>query len=116
MATGFGLCLLGGQGHLLYAAEDWLIRDAVVADLSASALPAYAWNGATWVLRAPLGMYLLPGALGRLAGLGAAHGVGVLFRLPSTASSPSKMKTQNPSAGPQIPIKSSPLSKEGTKC
>ena len=75
MATGFGLCLLGGQGHLLYAAEDWLIRDAVVADLSASALPAYAWNGATWVLRAPLGMYLLPGALGRLAGLGAAHGL-----------------------------------------
>ena len=75
MATGFALCLLAGQGHLFYAAEDWLIRDAVLADLSASALPAYSWDQAAWVLRAPLGMYLLPGALGRLAGLGAAHGL-----------------------------------------
>ena len=75
MATGFALCLLAGQGHFFYAAEDWLIRDAVLADLSASALPAYSWDQAAWVLRAPLGMYLLPGALGRLAGLGAAHGL-----------------------------------------
>ena len=73
MATSFTLCLLAGQGHIFYAAEDWLIRDAVLADLSVSALPGYAWNGETWVLRAPLGMYLLPGALGRVAGLGAAH-------------------------------------------
>ena len=73
MSTSFTLCLLAGQGHIFYAAEDWLIRDAVLADLSVSALPGYAWNGETWVLRAPLGMYLLPGALGRVAGLGAAH-------------------------------------------
>ena len=73
MATGFTLCLLSGQGHVFYAAEDWLIRDAVLADLSAMPLPAYAWNGETWILRAPLGMYALPGAVGRLAGLGAAH-------------------------------------------
>ena len=73
MATGFALNLLGGQGHIFFATEDWLIRDAVLADLSAMNLPAYAWQGETWVLRAPLGMYLLPGAFGRLAGLGAAH-------------------------------------------
>ena len=70
MATGFTLCLLGGQGHIFYSADDWVIRDAVLADMSTSALPAYGWNGETWILRAPLGMYLLPGALGRLAGLG----------------------------------------------
>ena len=73
MATGFTLCLLAGQGHVFYAADDWVIRDAVLADMSTSALPAYGWNGETWILRAPLGMYLLPGALGRLAGLGYAH-------------------------------------------
>ena len=73
MATGFTLCLLGGQGHIFYSADDWVIRDAVLADMSTSALPAYGWNGETWILRAPLGMYLLPGALGRLAGLGYAH-------------------------------------------
>ena len=75
MATSSMLCLLGGQGHVFYSADDWVIRDAVLADVSASALPAYPWRGETWVLRAPLGMYLLPGALGRLAGLGAAHGL-----------------------------------------
>ena len=78
MATGFVLCLLAGQAHLFYAAEDWLIRDAVLADLSASALPAYSWDQEAWVLRAPLGMYLLPGAFGRLAGLGAAHAMMLL--------------------------------------
>ena len=73
MATGFALCILGGQGHIFYAAEDWLTRDAVLADLAAMPLPAYPWNGETWILRAPLGMYVLPGAVGRLASLGAAH-------------------------------------------
>ncbi len=78
MVTGFALNLLGGQGHLFYATEDWLIRDAVLADLSAMNLPAYAWKGETWILRAPLGMYILPGAFGRLAGLGAAHALMLL--------------------------------------
>ena len=75
MATGFALCLLAGQGHFFYAIDDWLMRDAVLADLSVSALPAYSWDQEAFIMRAPLGMYLLPGALGRLAGLGAAHGL-----------------------------------------
>lgn len=79
MGAGFALCLLGGQGHIFYATHDWLIRDAVLADMSASALPAYEWSGQTWFLRAPLGMYLLPGALGRLGGLGLAH-IGMLVQ------------------------------------
>ena len=78
MVTGFGLNLLGGQGHIFYATEDWLLRDAVLADLSAMNLPAYGWKGETWLLRAPLGMYVLPGAIGRLAGLGAAHAMMLL--------------------------------------
>ena len=73
LAAGFALNVVGGQGHIFYATDDWLIRDAVLADLSGMALPAYDWQGQTWSLRAPLGMYMLPGAVGRWAGLGAAH-------------------------------------------
>ena len=79
LAAGFALCLLGGQGHVFFATEDWLIRDAVLADLSATPSPAYLWNGETWLLRAPIGMYELPGALGRLGGLGLAH-IGMLVQ------------------------------------
>jgi hypothetical protein len=65
-------CLLGGLAwgvgatgthHLLYAAADWQIRDAVLHDLAAGGWPvAYAIGPATWLLRAPLGYYL-PAAL-----------------------------------------------------
>ena len=65
---------LGGEGRLLPATPDWLVRDAVLRDLVEQRWPfAYRTGGADWVLRAPLGMYLLPALAGKLAGLRAAH-------------------------------------------
>lgn len=70
-----GLMVLGGQGHLAYANTDWLIRDAVLVDLVAQPWPVGYWyQGEATVLRAPLGMYLLPATAGKRLGLGWAHG------------------------------------------
>jgi hypothetical protein len=59
------LLLLGGEGRLFYANEDWQIRDAVLADMAGHPWPfAYLTGGGEQVLRAPLGMYLLPAIIG----------------------------------------------------
>lgn len=74
LAAGLGLCLLGGGAHLVFANDDWLVRDAVLSDLVAQSWPVgYLYGGDRTVLRAPLGMYLVPAALGKGLGLGAAH-------------------------------------------
>ena len=68
------LCLLGGETHVFYANEDWLLRDAVLADLSLRPFPVhYFYNGDDYFLRAPLGMYMLPALVGRSLGLMSAH-------------------------------------------
>ncbi len=73
-ATALLLTTLGGEGRLLPATPDWLVRDAVLRDLVEQHWPfAYRTDGADWVLRAPLGMYLLPALAGKLAGLRCAH-------------------------------------------
>lgn len=64
---------LGGAGHLFYANHfDWHVRDALLLDLSrvtgplaVQALPSHE----SWILRCPLGYYLVPALLGRLVGL-----------------------------------------------
>ena len=62
----FGVLLLGGEGRLFYATPDWQIRDAVLVDLAGHAWPfAYDINGTGYLLRAPLGMYLLPALAGK---------------------------------------------------
>lgn len=67
-------CLLGGQGHLFFANDDWLIRDAVLADLVAQPWPVgYEYRGDATFLRAPLGLYLVPALVGKAFGLQAAH-------------------------------------------
>ncbi len=67
-------CIIGGQGHFIFAKDDWLYRDAVLADITARWLPVvYADGPESWLLRAPLGMYLLPGGVGHLLGLRVAH-------------------------------------------
>ncbi|PPD42905.1 MAG: hypothetical protein CTY15_11585 [Methylocystis sp.] len=67
-------CVIGGQGHFIFAKDDWLYRDAVLADIALRWLPVvYADGSDNWLLRAPLGMYLLPGGVGHLFGLRAAH-------------------------------------------
>jgi len=69
------LCLLGGEGRLLYANPDWAVRDAVLADLAARPWPVHytAAELPALVLRAPLGLYMLPALVGQVAGLNAAH-------------------------------------------
>lgn len=74
LAFGLALCALGGEGHFFYASRDWLVRDAVLADLvRAGANALYREGGADYMLRAPLGAYLVPSLVGRIAGLLAAH-------------------------------------------
>jgi len=68
------LCVLGGEGHFFFANYDWLTRDAVLADLVRQKFPVfYEYRGSEFVLRAPLGMYMIPAAIGKLLGLRAAH-------------------------------------------
>lgn len=73
-ALAIALCLLGGEAHLLYTNQDWLIRDAVLADLVNHGFPVfYRYADQDYLLRAPLGMYMTPALVGRMLGLRAAH-------------------------------------------
>ncbi len=68
------LTTLGGEGRLLPATADWAIRDAVLHDLIAEPWPfVYGIGGHAWLLRAPLGMYLMPAVIGKLGGLYAGY-------------------------------------------
>ncbi|MBX3565546.1 MAG: hypothetical protein KF730_13335 [Sphingomonas sp.] len=68
LAIACTLLLLGGEGRLFYANEDWQVRDAVLADMARNPWPfAYLTDRGEQVLRAPLGMYLLPALFGRAA-------------------------------------------------
>ncbi len=74
LGLAIALSLLGGAGHFFYAPPDWLWRDAVLADVVRTGPAAlYDYGGHAYLLRAPLGMYLTPGAIGALFGLYAAH-------------------------------------------
>ena len=79
LAISFALCLLGGEGRLFYANSDWLIRDAVINDLVSQPWPfVYRVGGPnfieqTFIMRAPLAMYMLPAAIGKIYGIYAAH-------------------------------------------
>lgn len=59
------LLMLGGEGRLFYATTDWQVRDALLADLGTQRWPFDYWlDGRSQILRAPIGMYLLPALLG----------------------------------------------------
>jgi hypothetical protein len=65
---------LGGEGRFAYANADWQIRDAVLRDLTLNSWPyAYTARGAVEILRAPVGMYLLPALAGKAGGVGVAE-------------------------------------------
>lgn len=71
LVWGFGA---SGTHHLLYAAVDWQIRDAVLHDLATGPWPVlYAIGDLAWLLRAPLGYYMPAAAVGRLGGIAAAQ-------------------------------------------
>jgi hypothetical protein len=61
--------LLGGEGRFFYANEDWQVRDAVLHDMVRWPWPfAYTGFATPQILRAPVGMYLLPALAGKLGG------------------------------------------------
>jgi hypothetical protein len=71
LAWGFGST---GTHHLLYAAADWQIRDAVLHDLARGSWPVvYAVGDMDWALRAPLGYYLVPALAGKKLALPALY-------------------------------------------
>lgn len=73
LAIGIGIMALGGEGRLFYANADWVIRYTLLADMARWPWPfAYAGvDGGPLILRAPIGMYLLPALAGKLGGASA---------------------------------------------
>jgi hypothetical protein len=74
LALATAILLLGGETHLVYPNLDWMIRDAALGDLTRRDAPIYySYHGVQYFLRAPLGMYLLPAAAGKIIGAHGAH-------------------------------------------
>jgi hypothetical protein len=64
------LFALGGEGRFFFQTADWQVRNAVLHDLVTYPWPfAYQAGGQVELLRAPLGLYLLPALVGKLGGL-----------------------------------------------
>jgi hypothetical protein len=60
------LMLLGGEGRFFYANVDWQVRDAVLHDMARHPWPFVYASGD--LLRAPIGMYLVPALAGKAWG------------------------------------------------
>jgi hypothetical protein len=75
MWLAISLCALAGVGHLFYANDDWVTRDAVLHDISLTSWPpAYIrYDGVSVILRAPIAYYLPASLVGWLAGVRAAE-------------------------------------------
>ncbi len=69
MGVAFAAVLLGGEGRIFYANTDWQIRDAILHDMVRWPWPVvYAHVDGPMLLRAPIGMYLLPALVGKAGG------------------------------------------------
>jgi hypothetical protein len=81
------LLLLGGEGRIFYANYDWQVRDAVLRDLIVNPWPfVYTDRGAPELLRAPLGMYLIPAVLAKALGASSAGWVLLIQNLVLTTA------------------------------
>lgn len=60
------LLMLGGEGRFFYANIDWQVRDAVLRDMTIHSWPFIYASGD--MLRAPIGMYLVPAIAGKIWG------------------------------------------------
>lgn len=70
-AVAIALLVLGGEARLFYAPPDWQIRDAVLADMGNHRWPFDYWlEGKAQLLRAPVGMYLVPALWGGASQVG----------------------------------------------
>jgi len=75
---GLVIYALGGEGRFFYANTDWQVRDAVLLDMTRYSWPFVytipsAGNPSELMLRAPLGMYLMPAIIGKALGERAAE-------------------------------------------
>lgn len=66
LAIATALLLLGGEGRYFYANVDWQVRDAVLRDMTVHPWPFTYASGD--ILRAPIGMYLMPALAGKTWG------------------------------------------------
>lgn len=75
LALALAWSCIAGVGHFFYSNLDWVVRDAVLHDLSSARWPAtYTDQDAPLViLRAPLGYYLPAALAGHFAGFDAAN-------------------------------------------
>ena len=68
------LYVLGSEGRLFAAVQDWQVRDAVLHDMVKQPWPfSYELGAQQYVLRVPVGMYLIPAFFGKIFGLYGAH-------------------------------------------
>ena len=66
--------LLGGEGRIFYSNADWQVRDAVLHDLIVNPWPfVYLRSGTLELLRAPIGMFVIPAVFGKAFGFAAAE-------------------------------------------
>ena len=74
-ALALGWTAIAGVGHLFYSNSDWLIRDAVLHDLSISGWPPtyQIADGSHLTLRAPVGYFLPSAVMGYLFGASASN-------------------------------------------
>jgi len=70
MVFSISLFVLGGEGRFLYANTDWQVRGTLLHDLARYPWPfAYSdTSRGAMILRAPLGMYLIPAGIAKLTG------------------------------------------------
>ncbi|MEC3910612.1 hypothetical protein U5A82_09005 [Sphingobium sp. CR2-8] len=66
------ILMLGGEGRFFYANIDWQVRFAALRDMSAYPWPFVYMRAEPEVLRAPVGMFLAPALIGKIAGARAA--------------------------------------------
>jgi len=65
---------LAGVGHFFYANLDWVVRDAVLHDLTTNDWPVtYSAGASELILRAPIGYYLPAAIVGHVLGTDAAN-------------------------------------------
>ncbi len=69
--AGMAWAAMGGGSHFVYANPDWVVRDAVLADLTYSDWPpSYQYqDGAHYLLRSAIGFFLPVAALGKILGI-----------------------------------------------
>lgn len=69
--TGMAWAAMGGGSHFVYSNPDWVVRDAVLADLTYTDWPpSYQHvDGVHYLLRSAIGFFLPIAALGKLLGI-----------------------------------------------